>query len=138
MTKHECQIVRNDSLRALQAIALACGLEVEIAGGTYDDAGCTLKVAFLHTTRNGMPREQADFVERAFLYGLTPEAYGKTVMIQGEAFIAIGFAMKRGKFPLKVKRQRDGVLKFATYQTIETLQRMGFATAAGTLTEVPL
>ena len=137
MTKAECRIIHAAVQTALQRVADQFELDLEVRPGSYDDTGYRPKVEFKARVVNGVPREQAEFARDCHLFGLTPEAYRKTVTINGEPFTVLGFNTKRTKYGLRVQRQRDGKILCATHTVIEHLQRMGFA-APSNLQEVSL
>ena len=131
MTKVECNIIFNDVRRALGVVAERCGLDLEVKPGSYGNGFYRPKVEFKARSIGGVPREQAEFAERAFLYGLKAEDYGRVIQINREDYKVVGFATGRNKYPLHVERVRDGKRVFATYDVIDRIK------APSKLVEVP-
>lgn len=75
------------------------GVTMRGAGGTFGDGRLVARIEFKPTDDSG-ELEKAAFARAAFMFGLTPDDYGRTFNSRGTKYMIVGFAPNRPKFPI--------------------------------------
>lgn len=81
------------------------GIEVRIESTRYGNGRVRVTLEF---TEAGVDRKEIEFGRAAALVGLKPEDYGALIQVQHERFNISGISLNRPKFPIDIKRTRDG------------------------------
>ncbi len=122
------KLLNADIAEALQAVADKHGISVKVNGGTYDPSGLFKpRVAF--TADN---HAEAEFKQYANLFGLKPDAFGKTFTNSGRTFTIAGLNLKARKRPVLATADDGKSYVFEERAIPADLKVDGY----GTLTEV--
>jgi hypothetical protein len=99
----------------LASIAQACvassddadmkGINVRVEKTRYGSRHVLVTLEF---TEAGRDTEKEDFERAAPLLGLKPEHYGASIQLQDDWYTIVGISLNRPKFPVDIKRTRDG------------------------------
>jgi hypothetical protein len=100
-----CGIIETDALAALAAVAERHNLTLTREPGRYDDFNFNFKAKFTVVTSDGAP---ADFAQNAVRLGLPEDCWGREIRHRNEKVTIAGFAMRRTKYPVVVKRHTGG------------------------------
>ena len=106
-----CRVIGDEVAKALQAIADKHGLTVAPAGGVLSENGMrfTCKVEFNVTDPEAtLATERVAFGQWCGLYNLKPNDYGSIFTNKGSKYELIGFAVGRGKAPIKARLVGSG------------------------------
>lgn len=117
-----CKAVGAEIAAAVQQIAQKHGVSIEYGGGSIkSDVEFMLKLRLLVTDPKATEAaERAEFAMLCYAYDLKPEHYGaKIKLASGEATL-IGFAPRRDRMPIKVRRA-DGKLAVTTEAAVKHL-----------------
>lgn len=119
-----CKAAEPEILAALEVVAQRYGLTVKGNGGNYSDTEWICKVQFAITkTADGKSKEQADFERMCNLFYCEKSDYGRTLTVNHEECALIGFALSRPKFPIRVRRKSDGVVRLTTSEILRKIGR---------------
>jgi len=86
------------------------GVEFSVGNMRYDSDGSRVSTKIEVTKVGAESKEAADFRLLAHNYGLDPDAVGKDIVVDGEAFTITGMRPRSRKYPICVKRKSDGQL----------------------------
>ena len=114
------KIVNDAVAKALEGTAFA----IDATKGTYGDS-LAVKITFKHND----PAKQAegeryDWDQACSLFGLKPEHYGAEFTNNRETYVAVGFELRRQKFPLRAKNKATGKVLLFTQQSIDRIAQM--------------
>jgi hypothetical protein len=103
--------IRQQINDALAPIGKSLGVTVEVEGSaTFTASNINFKVVVAKTTKDGvvLTKEAEAWKRLASMYGLDPEALGKTFTYGGKEYKITGLATRRGRFPVQADRVSDG------------------------------
>ena len=117
MTRPLCRTIKADMLEALEAVAAKHGIAVNLNAGSYDSTSLGVKATFTIKGGGGIP---VDFAKLSLKYGLSPDDYGKVLILRGDAHKITGFAPRSRKYPVLASRVRDGRIFKWTVSSIQS------------------
>ena len=116
--------LEKEVLDALQGVAAKYNLTVRSAGGNFTLTELLQKLSWSVSDPAALEtQERSDFRILAPLYGLTPDAYGKTFTASsGKEYALIGFETKRRTYPFRCRAVKDGEVRLFGEAAIKTLK----------------
>lgn len=110
ITRPDCVEIRAAIVAALASVEKKFGLKLVMKTGKFSDGSFTVPVEFCTLGEGGIPQDQEalNFKEGSFLYGIPPEALGKTILVRGVPFILRGLKSRGVKLPFSAERVSDG------------------------------
>jgi hypothetical protein len=114
--KPTCRIVGEAFQKMAAEFAKEYGLIIKPASGRFDANSFTPKIIFCvpETGENGETvnkKDLANFKQCAPMYGIDPEAFGKTVMLAGKKHTIVGWNPRAPKSPILIVDERGGRYK---------------------------
>lgn len=103
--KNNTAALQREAELLLKPLCEKYGVKVRSAGGSIDVSFAILKFEFRATSEEA---EKNAFAEHCGLFGVTPDAYGRLAVINGEEWTFIGFNVSRPKFCVRVRSTKDG------------------------------
>lgn len=105
-----CRLIGSKVEEVLNKLGDELGVKFSYKGGTYGDTNLTMKIEVATVSSDGVinSREAESFKQLAHFYGLKEEDLNAPIMVRGEKYIITGLKARSGKFPILVKRERDG------------------------------
>ena len=107
LTKQEFASFRKEAEELLQGLANKYNANIKAGRIKYTDNSFNLDVEVTRKEVDGKPFEQAEFEKLAFLYGFSPEDYGKMFNMGGKTFTLYGFKTNARTMPV-LARGNDG------------------------------
>jgi hypothetical protein len=113
LTSATCKLIETEMAEALREVAERHGLKVAPAGGSFNEGEFTAKVKWTVAD----PVASADLERRLFeeicvVFGVAPDAYGKTLVSKGVVYTLIGFDTRRSKFCVRTRAQNGKIMFF--------------------------
>jgi hypothetical protein len=84
------------------------GVEFSVGNMRYDSDGSRVSTKIEVTKVGAESKEAADFRLLAHNYGLDPDAVGKDIVVDGEAFTITGMRPRSRKYPIEATRKLNG------------------------------
>lgn len=108
--RKKMRTMSTDIEAALKEVAKKHDVELKVGGGSWDDSTFSFKLegGIIKSDGSVVTKESEDFKARATFYGLKPEHLGKVIKIDGERYEITGLSTRSRKYPIIVKRVRDG------------------------------
>ncbi|OWZ90413.1 hypothetical protein B9J07_27900 [Sinorhizobium sp. LM21] len=93
---------------ALSKVADDFGVDLSCGGGVYGDNNPHIKIRVtVRDNGSGMTTDEVSFRRWAAMYGMQPDWYGKTVVIDRTAYEICGIKTNAPKYTVQVKRCHD-------------------------------
>lgn len=106
------RILRDEIDAALADLGTKHGLSITVGRGSYDPDGlrATLRLEIGALSEGGtvVTKERKAYLDMAKLYDMDPEWIDQPCTIAGEVFILTGLSPKAARYPINLKRARDG------------------------------
>jgi hypothetical protein len=114
--KPTCRLVGEAFQKLVAEFAKEYGLITKPASGRFDNNSFTPKVIFCvpETGENGETinkKDMSNFKQCAPMYGIDPEAFGKTIMLVGKKHTIVGWNPRAPKSPILIVDERGSRFK---------------------------
>jgi len=108
--KHACVAVEAALKPRLEEIAKELGIDIKYAGGRFDVNTFTMRIECSTIGQDGTvnTRFAEDFKRNAHVFGLEATDLGRQFNYSFEVYEIVGLKPKSRKFPILVKRLKDG------------------------------
>jgi hypothetical protein len=115
-TKPRIKALRPKIEKALQELAEAEGISIDLGSARFDSSNCTFKLVLSTVNQDGTvnTKEGEDFkFYGPNRYGLKAEALDATFTRQGESWTITGCKPRSSKYPILAKNRNGKTYKFA-------------------------
>tara|TARA_Y100000034_G_scaffold5089_1_gene5833 strand:+ start:664 stop:1098 length:435 start_codon:yes stop_codon:yes gene_type:complete len=121
---------------ALQALAEAEKISIELGSARFNDSTCTFKLELTEVNPDGTVTSKIaqDFKHYCVRYGLTPEAIGQTFTFQGTVYTIKGCKPRSTKYPIIGENNNGKTYKFMPADVRRTIDAQFVADGAGAAT----
>lgn len=123
ITSKDMKNFRVDFDKAMVDLGMKYNLGIKLSNISYTADTFNAKVSGL-TVAEGMSREQTEFNNHCYKYGMKPEDYKKEVVFEGDRVQIIGFELNRRKYPILVYNLDAEKKQICTRDVVLSLKNM--------------
>lgn len=106
------------------------GVNIQIGNCSFEDITCTFKLnCTIDDAQLAQDAARKEYDRYCYLFGLEPKHFGTTISIGGVPMTLCGLAMKRRKYPLKM-RNPQGAVRLYTDVVVDRIKAV-YAASTG-------
>lgn len=118
--KPTCRLIGDAFKKVTEAFAAQYGLTVKTQGGRFDQNSFTPKISFCvpaideESGREVHKKDMLTFKKECSFYGISPEAFGKDLMLGGKPYTMVGWNTRAPKSPITIVGENGKRFKCGT------------------------